>query len=76
MNIKHAANPTIDDTPTSCHIKYVATIVCTGLIHKKCKNINAESNLFTSFDKRFTTWPIVVLPRAFLLNRKAYTLNT
>lgn len=34
MNISNAPTPNIDDTPTSCHKKYVTTIVSRGPIHK------------------------------------------
>lgn len=56
-------------------MKYVATIVCKGLIQKKCKNNNAESSRFTSFDNRFTTCPTVVPLKDVLLNRKPCVIN-
>jgi len=72
MTISNTATPIIDDTPISCHKKYVTTIDCKGPIHKKCINMNAISNRFTSFDNKFTTWPTVVSPKDVLLNRNAY----
>lgn len=66
------ATPTKDDGPISCHKKYVTTLVPSGPIHKNWTNLIAISNLFTSFDNKFTTWPTVVSPREVLLNLKAW----
>lgn len=50
--IMYMDTPINDANPISCHIKYVITIVCNGLIHIECMPIN-ELNLFTSFDNKF-----------------------
>jgi len=71
MNITNVATPNIDDTPISCHNKYVTTIVCRGLIQKKCIKNSALSNRFTSFDNKLTTRPTDVSPNDVLLSRKA-----
>jgi len=70
------AIPSNDDTPISRHNKYVTITVCKGPIHKKCRNVNAMSNRFTSFDNKLITWPIVVSPRAAWLRRNAWVRKT
>lgn len=68
----NAAIPNNDETPISCHRKYVTTIALKGPTHKNCIKCIAISNLLTSFDIKFTTWPTVVSPRDVLLNRNAW----
>lgn len=55
MNPNKANIPISDETPISCHKKYVTTIVSKGPIHKKCRKNIAISKRFTSFDNKFTT---------------------
>lgn len=70
-NERNMSIPKNADTPISRHKKYETKITPNGPIHKKCKNFIAMSNLFTSFDIKFATCPMVVSPSADLLNRCA-----
>lgn len=71
INIINVTIPNNEDTPISCHSNKMTKIIPKGPIHKKFKNLIAMSNRFTSFDSKFATWPIVVSPREYLLNRNA-----
>jgi len=65
------ATPNNDETLTSCHKKYVTTVVSIGPIHKKGKNKIAKSNRFTSFEIKFNIWPVEVWFIEVTLSRSA-----
>lgn len=54
ISIMHISIPKNADAPISRHNIHVIQIICNGPIHKKFKYFIAESNLFTSFDNKFT----------------------
>lgn len=51
--MSNVATPNTDDAPTSCHKKYVTTIVSKGPVHRKGTYKRDMSNRFTSLDMRF-----------------------
>lgn len=57
-----------DEVP-SCHSKQVTIIDRTGAVHSVFNNKLIISNRLTSFDRRFTTFPGAVSPRAVCDNR-------
>lgn len=63
--------PITDDTPTSCHIKYVAIIITNGPVHRNGKYKSVRSNRLTSFDIKFTICPVKVWSRESVLSRRA-----
>jgi len=71
IKINNVITPSTDDTPTSCHKKYIVTIVCNGPIHKNGIYKYDISNRCTSFDMRFTIWPVRDWSRQFVLSLSA-----
>lgn len=58
--MSNVATPNTDDTPTSCHKKYVTTTVSIGPTHRKGTYKSDMSNRFTSLDIRFIILPAEV----------------
>lgn len=71
IKIKRIATPTTDETPISCHSKYVINIDWNGATHKWFIEVIQFINLFMSFDNRFAILPTEIFSREVLLSRKA-----
>lgn len=70
--IKTTNKPNIPAHWTSSQSKYPTKITSNGAVHIAFKNIDIASNRYTSFDKRFITFPIDVFSSVACDNFKAY----